>query len=170
MNAWARCLLSTTFTVKALGTPEQRVRHALQQREILRNAANRTSRFQRCHEVARARQLLAETTSAEVTSQMAYDAHQKNFTTFPHLAGTLSFYNLINIVLQKMLGVSDVHAVLHEADSQGFSVFGSHSRLRVILNKTGTNAEHRVWVVEGLFHMAENAPIRQKRQQGRPQG
>ena len=83
LSAWKRCLLSTTFTFKVLGTPEQRVWHALQQREILRNAANRTSCFQRCHEVARVRQLLAETTSAEVTSQMVYDAFQKNFTTVP---------------------------------------------------------------------------------------
>ena len=119
MNAWKRCLLSTTFTFQALGAPEQRVWYALQQREILRSAANRTncSCFQRCHEVARVRQLLAEPTSAEVTSQMVYDARQKNFTTFPHLAGTLSFYNIINTVLQKTRGVSDVRAVLQEADS-----------------------------------------------------
>ena len=56
----------------------------------------------------------------------------------------MSFYNIINTVLQKMLGVSDTHAVLQWADSQGFSVFGSHSRLRVILSKAGTSVEHRV--------------------------
>ena len=112
MNAWKRCLLSTPFTFQLLGTPEQRVWCALQQREILCNAANRTSCFQRCHAVARVLQLLAETTSAAVTSQMVYDACQKNFTTLPHLAGTLSFYSIINTVLQKMLGVSDIHAVL----------------------------------------------------------
>ena len=87
--------------------------------------ARRTNRscFQRCHEVARVRQLLAETTSAEVTSQMVYDVYQKNFTTLPHLAGTLSFYNIINIVLQKTRCVSDIHAVLQEADSlQGLSL------------------------------------------------
>ena len=69
---------------------------------------------------------------------------------------TLSFYSIINTAVQKMLGVSDIHAVLQEADSQGLSVFDSHSRPRVILNKTGANVEHRVWVVEGLFYMAKN--------------
>ena len=71
----------------------------------------------------------------------------------------MSFYNLINTVVQKMLGVPDIHAVLQEADSQGVTVFDSHSRLRVILNKTGTNVEHRAWVVEGLFYMARNSPF-----------
>ena len=66
---------------------------------------------------------------------------------------------MINTALQKMLGVSDIRAVLQEADSQGFSALDSHSRLRVILNETGANVEHRVWVVEGLFYMAENAPF-----------
>ena len=37
----------------------------------------------------------------------------------------------------------------------GVTVFDSHSRLRVILNKTGTNVEHRVWVAEGLYYMAQ---------------
>ena len=91
---------------------------------------------------------------------MVYDTYQENFTTFPHLAGTLSFYNIINTVLQKMLGVSDIRAVLQEADSLqglvGGNVFDSHSRLRVILNNTGTSAEHRIWVAEGLFYMAKN--------------
>ena len=41
----------------------------------------------------------------------------------------------------------------------GGNVFDSHSRLRVILDKTGTSVEHRVWVAEGLFYMAENAPF-----------
>ena len=83
---------------------------------------------------------------------MAYDAYPKIFTTFPHFAGTMSFYRVINTVLQKMLGVSDIHAVLQEADSlQGLNVFDSHSRLRVTLSKTGANVEHRVWVAEGLY-------------------
>ena len=117
MNAWKRCLLSTPFTFKVLGAPEQRVRHALQQCEILRNAATRTPCFQLCQEVARVRQLLAETTSAEVTSQMLDGAYPQNFTVYPHRAGTLIFYNIINTVLQKMLGVPDIHAVLQEAAS-----------------------------------------------------
>ena len=33
LNAWKRCLLSTTFTFKALATAEQRAWYALQQRE-----------------------------------------------------------------------------------------------------------------------------------------
>ena len=37
----------------------------------------------------------------------------------------MRFYNIINAVLQTMLGVSDIHAVLPEADSQGFSVLDS---------------------------------------------
>ena len=102
------------------------------------------------------RQRLAETTSAEVTSQMVYDACQKNFTMVPGAAGTLSFFNIVSTVLQKLFEVSDIHAVLLEADSlQGLKVGGnvlrSHARLRVILNKTGTNVEHRIWAVEGLF-------------------
>ena len=62
LNAWKRCLLSTTFTFKVLATAEQRVVwYALQQREIVpvRLVAGRSC-FQRCHEVARARQMLAE--------------------------------------------------------------------------------------------------------------
>ena len=37
----------------------------------------------------------------------------------------------------------------------GGNVFDSHSRLRSIMDKTGTNVERRVWVVEGLFYMAK---------------
>ena len=79
----------------------------------------------------------------------------EQITSFPHLAGTLSFYDIINTVLQKMLGVSDIRAVLQEAGSQGFSVFDSRSRLRAILNKTGARVEHRAWVAEGLCYMAK---------------
>ena len=103
-------MLSTPFTFKVL-TPEQRVWHALQQRELLHNAATRTPCFRLCREAARVRQLLAETTSEEVTSQMTYVTYKK-ISMYPHRAGTLSFYNIINTVLQKLLGVSDIHTVL----------------------------------------------------------
>ena len=32
----------------------------------------------------------------------------------------------------------------------------SHSRLQVILNETGTNVEHRIWLAEGLFYMTQS--------------
>ena len=37
-----------------------------------------------------------------------------------------------------------------------FRGLDSHSRLQVILDKTGTSVEHRVWVVEGLCCMTKN--------------
>jgi hypothetical protein len=30
-------------------------------------------------------------------------------------------------------------------------VFDSHSRLQIILNKPGSNIDHRIWLVAGLF-------------------
>ena len=67
----------------------------------------------------------------------------------------MSFCDSASTVAQKLCGVPGIHAVLLEADSlPGLKVDGSvldsHARLRVILNKTGTNVEHRAWVVEGL--------------------
>ena len=35
-------------------------------------------------------------------------------------------------------------------------MFDSHSRLQVILNKSGPSIEHRIWLVEGLFYSMEN--------------
>ena len=59
------------------------------------------------------------------------------------------------------MGVPETHAVLLGAGSLqglkvGANVFDSHSRLQVILNKTGTNVEHRIWVAEGLYYMAKS--------------
>ena len=70
LNAWKRCLLSTTFAFQVLATPEKRAWYALQQCEgvsAVHLVAHRSC-FQRRHEVARVRQRLAETTGAKVTS------------------------------------------------------------------------------------------------------
>ena len=163
LNAWKRCLLSTTFTFKLLATAQQRTWYALQQRENVSavHLVVHRSCFQRCHEVSRLRHRLLETmSSADVTPQMIYDAYQKNLTMVPGASGnvTLSFCDSASTIVQKLLEVPDIHAVLMGADSlQGLSVgcgvFDSHSRLQAILNKTGANVEHRIWVVEGLFYL-----------------
>jgi hypothetical protein len=146
-------LLSTTFTFKVLANPEPRTWYALQQRENVSavHLVVHRSCFQRCHEVARIRQRRAETTSAEVTSQMVYDAYQKNLAMVPGAAGTvtLNFCDTASTVVQKLFDVPAVHAVLLEADALqglkvGGNVFDSHSRLQIILNKTGTNVDHRI--------------------------
>ena len=82
LNAWKRCLLSTSFIFQLLATAQQRSWYALQHRENVSavRVVVRRSCFQRRREVARVRQRLAETTGAEVTSQMVYDAYQKNLT------------------------------------------------------------------------------------------
>ena len=89
LNAWKRCLLSTTFAFQVLATPERCAWYALQQRENVSavHLVVHRSCFPLCHEVARVRQRLAETTGAEVTSQMVYDACQKNFTMVAGAAG-----------------------------------------------------------------------------------
>ena len=69
--------------------------------------------------MARVRQRLAETTGAEVTSQMVYDAYQKNLTMVAGAAGTvtMSLCDSASTVVQKLYSVPDIHAVLLEADS-----------------------------------------------------
>ena len=75
--------------------------------------------FQLCHEVARARQLLAETTSAAVTSQMLGDACQENL----GAGRALSYFKTVSAVLRKMFAVPDIYNVLFEADSpQGLRI------------------------------------------------
>ena len=124
--------------------------------EILRNAASRASCFQRCHEVARVRQLLAETTSAEVTSQMLYDAYRENL----GAGRALSYFKTVSAVLRKMFAVPEIYSVLFEADSlqglhMGGNVLDSHTRLQTILVKAGDNVGHRIWAAEGLLYMAK---------------
>ena len=121
LNAWKRCLLSTTFTFKVLVTAEQHTRYALQQREsvsAVRLVVHRSC-FQRCHEVVRVRQRLAATTGADATSQMVYNAYQKNLTMVAGAAGTvtMSFCDSASTIVQKLFGVPDTHAVLLEAGS-----------------------------------------------------
>ena len=94
---------------------------------------------------------------------MVYAAYQKNLTMAAGAAGTvtMSICGSASIVVQKLFDVPDIHAVLLEAGSLqglkgGCTVFDSHSRLQEILNKTGTNVEHRIWVVEGLYYMAKS--------------
>ena len=94
---------------------------------------------------------------------MVYDAYQKNLAMVPGAAGTvtLNFCDTASTVVQKLFDVPAVHAVLLEADALqglkvGGNVFDSHSRLQIILNKTGTNVDHRIWVVEGLFYMLKH--------------
>ena len=54
-----------------------------------------------------------------------------------------------------MREVPEMHSVLLATDSHGYisDVFDSHSRLQASSNKTGSNVEHRIWVVKGLFYM-----------------
>ena len=161
LNAWKRCLLSTTFTFKLLPTAEARTWYALQQRENVSSVHMVVHRscFQRCHEVLRLRQRLVET-NADVTAQMIFQVYQDNLTMVPGAAGTvtLGFCDCAATIVNKLIEVPEVNAVLSEADAlqgraQGTNVFDSHSRLQAILNKTGSNVEHRIWVVQGLFYM-----------------
>jgi len=165
LNAWKRCLLSTTFHFKVLPTPEQRTWYALQQRENVSavHLVVHRSCFQRCPELARVRQLRAETTGAEVTVQMVYDVYHKNLAMVPGAAGTvtLNFCDNASTIVLKLFEVLAIHDVLLEADSLqglkvGSNVFDSHTRLQAILNKTGSNVDHRTWVVEGLFFMMKS--------------
>ena len=158
-------MLSTTFAFQVLATAEQRTWYALQQREhvsAVRLVVHRSC-FQPRHEVARVRQRLAEATGAEVTSQMVNDTYQKNLTMAAGAAraATMSFCDSASTLVQKLFDVPEIRAVLPGADSLqglkvGANVFDSHSRLQVILSKTGTNVEHRVWVAEGLYYMTKN--------------
>ena len=113
-----------------------------------------------CHEVARVRQLLAETTSAEVTSQMLYGAYRENL----GAGRALSYFKTVSAVLRKMFAVPEIYSVLFEADSlqglhMGGNVLDSHTRLQTILVKAGDSVGHRIWVVEGLFYMAKRLGI-----------
>ena len=119
--------------------------------------------MQRCHEVARVRQRRAETTGGEVTAQMVFDVYQKNLAMVPGAAGTvtLNFCDNASSIVRSLFEVLAIHAVLLEADAiqglrMGSNAFDSHSRLNAILGKTGTNVEHRLWVVEGHFFMMKN--------------
>jgi len=161
LSAWKRCMLCTTFKFKLLPTAEKRTWYALQQREDVSHHQLLVHRscFQRCHETARLRNRLQES-GPDVTPQMLFDAYNQNLVMVPGAPGTvtLSFCDSAATIAQKLLEVPEIYAVLLEADSlQGLSVgsnvFDSNSRLQVILNKTGSNVEHRIWVVEGLFYM-----------------
>ena len=71
---------------------------------------------------------------------------------------TLSFCDSAATIVQQPLDVPESHSVRLATDSLrgymvGSDVFDSHSRLQAILNKTGSNVEHRIWVVEGLFYI-----------------
>ena len=54
-----------------------------------------------------------------------------------------------------MLDVPETHSVLWATDSHGHigNGFDSDHRLQAILNKTGSNVEHRIWVVAGLWYI-----------------
>ena len=61
----------------------------------------------------------------------------------------MSFCDSASATVRKLFDVPEIHAVLLDADSlqglkMGANVFDSHLRLHVILNKTGTNVEHRI--------------------------
>ena len=161
LNAWKRCLLSATFTFKLLPTAEARTWYALQQRENVSAVHMVVHRpcFQRCHEVLRLRQRLLET-NADATAHMIFQVYQENLTMVQGAAGTvtLSFCDCAATIMNKLIEVPEINAVFTEADAmqgrvQGTNVFDSHTRLQTIVNKTGTNVEHRIWVVQGLFYM-----------------
>ncbi len=161
LNAWKRCLLSTTFTFKLLPNAEARTWYALQQRENVSavHMVVHRSCFQRCHEVQRLRQRLMES-NADVTAQMIFQVYQDNLTMVQGATGTvtLGFCDIAATIVNKLIEVPEINAVLAEADAmqgrvQGLNVFDSHSRLQAIMNKTGHNVEHRLWVMQGLFYM-----------------
>ena len=163
LNNWKRCALSTTITFKNLETAEARMWYALQQRENVSavHLVVHRSCFQRCHELARLRNRLMETTSAtDVTPQTLFNAYNQNLKMTPNAPGTvtLNFVDNALTILNKLIGVPRINTILQEADSlDGLSagmhnVFDSHSRLQIILNKSGSNVEHRIWLVEGLFY------------------
>ena len=94
---------------------------------------------------------------------MVYDVYHKNLAMVPGAAGTvtINFCDNASTIVQKLFEVPAIHAVLLEADSLqgpkvGGNVFDSHSRLQAILSKTGSNVDHRTWVVEGIFFMMKN--------------
>lgn len=159
LNAWKRCLLSTTFTFKMLRTAEQRMWYALQQREnasAVHLVVHRPS-FQRSHEVGRMQQRLFETLRATdvAPQQTIYEAYQKNLTMVPGAAGTVTMSFCDYAAPTWLLDVPEIRDVLLEADSlQGLSVgqcgniFDSHSRL-----------QHRIWVMEGLLYMMKQPDI-----------
>ena len=164
LNAWKRCALSTTFTFKVLPTAEARTWYALQQRENISSVHMVVHRscFQRCHEVLRLRQRLIDT-NADVTAQMIFQIYQDNLTMVPGAAGTvtLAFCDCAATIVNKLIEVHEINTVLSEADAmqgrvQGTNVFDSHTRLQAIMNKTGSNVEHRIWVVQGLFYMMKS--------------
>ena len=97
---------------------------------------------------------------------MVYDACQKNLTMVAVAAGTVtvSLCDSASTIVQQLFDVPETHAVLLGADSPqglkvGANVFDSQSRLQVSQNKTRTNMEHRVWVVEGLYDMAKSGRL-----------
>ena len=76
---------------------------------------------------------------------MVYDAYPKNLTMVAGAAGTvtMTFCDSASTIVQKLLAVPEIHAALLDAGllqglKAGSSVFDSHSRLQVILNKIGT--------------------------------
>ena len=104
LSVWKRYLLSTAFTFHVLNTPEERVWHALKRRGLWQCQVTlvvHRSCFHMCHEVDKVRQLLAETTSADVTSQTLYDAYRENLG--PGRA--LSYFETVSAVLRKMFAV-----------------------------------------------------------------
>ena len=154
LNAWKRCPLSTTFTFKVLPTTEARTWYALQQRENISSVHMVVHRscFQRCHEVLRLRQRLIDT-NADVTAQMIFQIYQDNLTMVPGAAGTvtLAFCDCAATIVSKLIEVHEINIVLSEADAmqgrvQGTNVFDSHTRLQAIMNKTGSNVEHRPYL------------------------
>ena len=163
LNGWKRCALSTTITFKNLETAEARMWYALQQRENVSavHLVVHRSCFQRCHELSRLRSRLMETMSAaDVTPQALFNAYNQNLKMTPGAPGTvtLNFVDNASTILNKLIGVPRINAILQEADSlDGLTagtnnVFDSHSRLQIILNKSGSNVDHRIWLVEGLFY------------------
>ena len=163
LNNWKRCMLSTTFTFKLLPNAEARTWYALQQREnvsIKHMVVNRSC-FQRCHEVLRLRQRLMES-NADVTAAMIHKVYQDNLKMVNGSSGqvTLGFCDVAATIVNKLIEVAEINTVLMEADSmqgrtQMFNVFDSHSRLQAIVNKAGSNVEHRIWIVQGLWYMSD---------------
>ena len=70
---------------------------------------------------------------------------------------TMIFDDNVSTIAQKLITIPALNAVLLEAESLAGltavtnNAFNSHSRLQVILNKSGPNGETNIWLVEGLF-------------------
>ena len=70
---------------------------------------------------------------------------------------TMNLADNASTIAQKLVTVPALNTVLLEADSLAGltagtnNAFNSHSRLHVILNKSGPNVETKIRLVEGLF-------------------